>query len=769
VKLPNKNAASRPHLLSRPANHGFANEQGTRMSEANVSRRGFILKAIAGSTSLLTLPNALASDNDSSHSDQPETVEHSQSDSEKSSDPAPHARFAEFSELPIHSIQPQGWLKAYFEKQRDGITGNLDKTGGFPFNTDGWAAPEISDISHNPYTYEQTGYLIDGMIRCAYLLEDDRLIEKATRHTNYVLDHPDKDGYLGPLVLKTKLRWPHVVFFRALFAHWSATGDRRIPGALKRHFLASPYPYVLGREACSIEAIVWTYEREKDPALLRLAHDVYSKFETSFKLNGVSPAAYCDGKPSDAHGVSYNEMAKLGAMLYMQTGQQDYLNVSVQAYRKVDAFHMLVDGVNVSSEEMRELTPLASHETCDIADYTWTVGYLLMATGNAEYADKIERACFNAAPGAVTEDFKFLQYFSCPNQVIAAHNTNHNVYYRGDRTMSYATAHIAACCSGNVNRIMPNFAARMWMKDKDNGLVAAFYAPSQLKYRVGKQQQEITITEKTRYPFSDRIVFTMKMKEDCEFPFTVRIPGWCKNASVLVNHQPLDQELRAGSFVKIDRKFRDGDEVVVILPQEIKTSDWPFDGIALERGPLVYSLKIDEEWESTAKLIESAVGLLGVYNLNSRYPGLLGRNVYPKSPWNYALDINPENVGSAIRVTQNEWQEDAPWSSEEPPIHLQVPARRVIGWDLDRPSEIVLEGGIDDPGVVPKEYDTKYDDPRWLRKGDFVFTPQLPMKSDAGIRLSKETEVVTLVPYGCAKLRLTVFPRVDRLKSLFSS
>ena len=86
--------------------------------------------------------------------------------------------------------------------------------------------------------------------------------------------------------------------------------------------------------------------------------------------------------------------------------------------------------------------------------------------------------------------------------------------------------------------------------------------------------------------------------------FTVRIPGWCKNASVLVNHQPLDQELIAGSFIKINRKFRDGDEVVVILPQEIKASDWLFDGIALERGPLVYSLKIDEEWESTVKLIE---------------------------------------------------------------------------------------------------------------------------------------------------------------------
>lgn len=740
------------------------------MSKKDVSRRGFILNAIAGSTSLLTLPNALADSAAASHGDQPNSAAHSQSDSSTNgSDAAPHSQFATFSELPIRSIQPQGWLKAFLESQRDGITGHLDKTGGFPFDTDGWAAPEISDISHNPYTYEQTGYWIDGMMRCAHLLRDDKLVEKATRHTNYVIDHPDKDGYLGPLVLKTKLRWPHVVFFRALFAQSSATGDRRVQAAIKRHFLSSPYPYALGREACSIEAILWAYERDKDPALLNLAQKVYRTFETSFTLNGVSPAAYCDGKPSDAHGVSYNEMAKLGALMYMQTGQEDYLNVSVQAYRKLDAFHMLVDGVNVSSEELRELTPLESHETCDIADYTWTVGYLLMATGDTDYADKLERACFNAAPGAVTEDFTALQYFSCPNQVIAAHNTNHNVYFRGDRTMAYATAHIAACCSGNVNRIVPNFASRLWMKDKENGLVAALYAPSQVMYRVGKQRQEVVITERTRYPFSDRIVFTMSMKANCVFPFTVRIPGWCKDASMHVNNLPLDQELKAGSYVKINREFRDGDEVVVSLPEEVKTSNWPLDGIALERGPLVYSLKIDEEWEPTDKLIESAVRLLGVYNIGWRYPGLLGRNVYPKSAWNYALDIDPENAGAAIRVAENDWSEDAPWSAKAPPIELLVPAHRVIGWDLERPSEIIVEGGISDPGIVQEEYDTIYDDPSRLRKGEFAFTPQLPSKSDSRMRLSEETEMVTLVPYGCAKLRVTIFPRVDKLKTLGAS
>ena len=211
--------------------------------------------------------------------------------------------------------------------------------------------------------------------------------------------------------------------------------------------------------------------------------------------------------------------------------------------------------------------------------------------------------------------------------------------------------------------------------------------------------------------------------------------------------------------------FHDADEITLVLPQPLRASSWPFNGVAIERGPLVYSLKIDEEWESPETVAEMAGKIHGVYNLASRYPGLLAWNVYPKSPWNYGLDLDPEHLDEHIEVSQNNWRDEHPWNSNQPPIELMVPARRVIGWDLDREKEIVLEGGIHDPGIVPLEYDFKYDDPRWKRQGDFVFTPQLPTQSGSQIKLADERETLTLVPYGCAKLRLTIFPRVSGLRN----
>jgi hypothetical protein len=93
--------------------------------------------------------------------------------------------------------------------------------------------------------------------------------------------------------------------------------------------------------------------------------------------------------------VSYNETAKLGAILYSYTGNPNQLQVSTAAYKKLDQYNMLVDGVNTSREGLKPVTVLESQETCDITDYAWSVGYVVMATGQAEYSDKIERVCFN--------------------------------------------------------------------------------------------------------------------------------------------------------------------------------------------------------------------------------------------------------------------------------------------------------------------------------------------------------------------------------------
>jgi len=160
--------------------------------------------------------------------------------------------------MEINRIEPEGWLRRYLEVQRDGLTGHLEHAK-FPFDTGGWNRTDVKNRGGDAWwPYEQTGYWFDGMVRCAYLLRDPALLAKALRPIRFVLARPDRDGYLGPAFMKGPkgwLRWAHAVFFRAVMAHHSATGDRAILRKLTRHYLSKTAPHTDGRDVCNVEIL----------------------------------------------------------------------------------------------------------------------------------------------------------------------------------------------------------------------------------------------------------------------------------------------------------------------------------------------------------------------------------------------------------------------------------------------------------------------------------------------------------------------------------
>ena len=649
--------------------------------------------------------------------------------------------WAKFHEVPLSGIEPEGWLRRYLEKQRHGLTGHIEVAGP-PFNTEGWSSMELIRKDNTHWVpYEQTGYWVDGALRCGHLLRDPWLTEKAARQVEHIVDNPDTDGFLGLPALKESEhwnRWAHAVFFRALMAHYSATGDKKIVKALQNHYLGGKHNHAFGRNVCNVEAILWTYEKTGDNRLLDLALDAYAEYNLQQPDADTSLATMLSDKRGTEHGVTYNEIAKLGAILYMATGKRKFLDATVNAYRKLDRDQMLIGGVHSSSEHLEGKDPLDSYETCDIADFTWGTGYLLMATGRAEYADKIERACFNAAPGAVKSDFKALQYFSCANQVVGTAHSNHNLFFRGEKWMSFRPNPGTQCCPGELNRIMPNYAARMWMTDGKGGLVAALYGPSRITAKVGKALQEVTVIQETNYPFSEEIDFLIRGTEAVKFPLVLRIPGWCNNAKLMMNGKSLATKCKAGTFATLNRTFCPGDRVTLTLPMTLKTSQWTYGGIGIERGPLVYGLRIEEEWEVDKDEV----------NQSKEFPAW---NLKAASPWNYALCLDGKKLEDLIEIIHRNPSND-PWSLDGAPIELHVPARRIRAWKVERPRTVECHIYLD--GIIQIDENSK------KRTGDFEFTPQLPDPETLQQRLGKRTETVRLIPYGCTHLRIAIFPHV---------
>lgn len=651
--------------------------------------------------------------------------------------------YSKFKEIPLTQISPKGWLHQYLVIQKNGLTGHLDEVAGYPFTSAGWGRPVQDEGSWWPY--EQTGYWFDGLIRCAYLLNDTFLINKSKKILDFVLvKNIGKDGFIGPDYLRKEGEnnyWVFAVFFRALMADYYATKDVGILEKMKRHDMLLDYSKEI-REGVNIENLLWLYNQTGDISLLNKAESIFKTF-----VNYPCVAASYKGEKSEEHGVTFDEAAKIGAIMYMYTGNKDYLKYSTGAFDLLDKYYMMVDGVNVSTEGLHTpVNSLRSHETCDIADYTWSAGYLLMATGEAKYADRIEKAIFNAAPGCVTSDFKALQYFSCPNQVIAGVNTNHNKFFKGNHNMAFAPNPWTACCAGEVNRIMPNYAARMWMKTDNNGIAAVFYGPSEITFKPGKSKQDVSIKEITDYPFSDEIEFEILTDKPANFPFTVRVPEWSKDAKIYYNGKECDN-VKPGAFFTIKSNFKNHDKVKVVLPSKLKFKKWADGGISLEKGPLVYSLKIKEE--RRIRIPNPADP-----RSNKDFPAY---EFYPASEWNYALAIDTNKLEEQVKFIRTENKNVNPW--EVPQMKMIVPVKKVDDWKIILENDVIREQGVaifkDD-----KQVDWKFE-PNHHVNGEFLFTPPLPSKEDLLKSKANKTEYIELVPYGCAKLRVTIFPLVN--------
>jgi hypothetical protein len=256
----------------------------------------------------------------------------------------------------------------------------------------------------------------------------------------------------------------------------------------------------------------------------------------------------------------------------------------------------------------------------------------------------------------------------------------------------------------------PKYAQYCWMATFNNGLAATAYGPSIVRAKVANGEN-ITIKEETNYPFEEQIRFVIEVGKEVSFPLELRIPSWCA-APVIKLNGIVQKNVIPGTYHSIFREWKNGDTVVLDLPMEIKISKWVNNSVGIERGPLVYSLKMDEDWKKLNSHVFNGTDF-------SEY------EVFPKNAWNYGLIINEKNPSKSIEVIKGNMT-DNPFNQGTTPILLKVKARKINSW------------GLDANGVHAAE------------------PPFSPVSSDNPI------EEIILVPFGAERIRLTYFPVIGK-------
>ncbi len=668
----------------------------------------------------------------------------------------PALPFSRYGSVSLAHIRPAGWLDTFLQRQCAGITGHPEASG-YPFTRSFWSdphgKPDVPDQAMLWWPYEQTAYWIDGSLKAGYLTGNEAVYKRALHEIDAALAQAADDGFIGPDMFRTRDRWPSTIFFRAVLAQHAISGDQSYVDALVRHYQSTPHPMGFGRDVTGVEILLALFAETGRQELLDEARDLYQRFtsnarnlERDFSLAGLQ-----SDRPVATHGVTFNEIAKLPALLYAASGERELLDATLNGYAKVERDNILADGLHSGAEAMSGNAPLESHETCTITDYTWSLGHLLQITGNPHFGDQIERVIFNALPGVLMKDWKALQYFSCANQVVATNTSNHNPMSRGDNRMEYRPGHPVQCCTGNVQRALPNYVERMWMRgsgDHAEEIVAALYGPGRLDTQIAGTR--VVVEASTSYPFEQGVAFRITPDEPARFTFTVRIPEWCRTPGIRINGEEYSGALTPGSFHQIERMWNAGDDVVLRLPFELAIRRWSEGGVSLEYGPLTLSLPIDapldvdteDDWTRTPKEFRLS-------GPQPRLPGFPAYQLRPASRWAFALAVDETTLAQTARITWSEG-DGFPLDSGNPAVRVSVPVRRVEGWNVVETDHVQR--------LLPSFENGVFRMVESRAEGDFLLTPPLPDASGLAARLSDEVEWIDLVPFGNTLLRLTVFP-----------
>jgi hypothetical protein len=608
-----------------------------------------------------------------------------------------------FVALPLGSVRPQGWLLKQCQLQRDGLTGHAEELYASDLGTNSaWLGGTGENWERGPYYFK-------GLVALAYTLNDDGLKQKAQKWMDWLLNHQGADGYIGPA--SNNDWWPRMVATYALRDYYEATADPRVPAVLGNYFryMLQNLPqrplkeWGKARAGDEMDVALWLYNRNGDTNLLSLVNLLRQQaYDWTGIFTSNNFAAYgTDFQPK--HNVNVEEALKFPAVYHQLSDQPDDDEALALGWDNLMREHGLSCGINSGTEFISGNASIQGVELCAIVEAMLSLETGVRITGDPVLADRLETISFNALPAALANNIKGLQYYTVPNNVIAI-NGGHgfNQDYPNGTVPGPNSGY--PCCRSNFHMGWPKLVQNSWAATADGGLAAIAYCPTVVNALVGGRQ--VQVTEDTAYPFEEQVRLQISVAKTAAFPLALRIPGWCGNATITVNGK-LQLGVEAGSFFRIQRKWKNGDQVVVNLPMTIQTVSGPSRSVAINRGPLVYSLRIGEDW-----------------SVRTPDPLKLGFDefeIHPTTPWNYALQLNPDSPADAFTFT-NFMMPENPFDPAQPSVAVLAQARRLPDWTIG-----------------------------W--RGTHAFEPPTsPVASTSGL------ETVTLVPFGSQHMRVSWFP-----------
>ena len=297
----------------------------------------------------------------------------------------------------------------------------------------------------------------------------------------------------------------------------------------------------------------------------------------------------------EGHAVRALYLATGVADLYLESGERALLDALLRQWRDLVEHKLYITGGAGSRHNGEAFghayelpTERAYCETCAaIASIMWN-WRLLLATGEARFADLIERTLYNGFLSGVSLDGERFFYV---NPLLSRGQPE--VVGRGG--VQRQAWFLVACCPPNVMRLLATLGHYLASRDA-SGVQVHQYAPATLQAELSGGRRVVLRLE-TDYPWDGAVRVTVVQSDGTPWSLQLRVPAWCAAPEVRLNGADLDVTPQANGYVGIHRAWGAADCLELRLPVMPRLTE-PHPRIesargcvAIERGPLVYCLE----------------------------------------------------------------------------------------------------------------------------------------------------------------------------------
>ncbi|MEO6003942.1 MAG: beta-L-arabinofuranosidase domain-containing protein [Opitutus sp.] len=311
-------------------------------------------------------------------------------------------------------------------------------------------------------------------------------------------------------------------------------------------------------------------------------------------IAGTDAAAIGTGK---AYQLSWNWVGM--AKLYSATGDGRFLQAVQAMWENVRRYHLTLGGgpwggVAHRSREVFNsqvaFSPYGYVETCSTLSWIQLNRELLGITGEAKYAEEIEKSAYNDLLGAQAPAGDNWCYYSFPNG-----RRVFTTYWR--------------CCKSSGPMALEELPCIAYSTTPAGDVAVNLYGPGDATVQT-PAGGAVRLRQDSGYPLDGLIRLTVIPERVATFGVLVRIPSWSEGASIQVNGVHAGVPVNPNTYATLRREWQPEDVITMnfaMLPrlqeqtnrnvQESRTPEGAvvrqevlrFDYVAITRGPLVYA------------------------------------------------------------------------------------------------------------------------------------------------------------------------------------